>query len=212
MASTITLWSLQDLEVWDVLRAGGVYRTDRQIVEAAQIADHSAEYGVAYNWLAGQLAARTAPPVPGMWPVWAWHTCDPARPNRRPDLRRMRPDVPGVMLELQVPAEQVLLSDLNHWHVPLNGWYDGRDWRRFEREVDARGIRFGDWDAAPDLKARVVGSWQACLRVRPDVWPVQAVLWEIRPEHVRNHWRFNGRPDRWTVPTRQAGEMEGVPR
>lgn len=48
----------------------------------------------------------------------------------------------GVRLEVEIPDAQVLLSDFDLWHYPLNYWYlpdDEEDDWRFERRCAEKG-------------------------------------------------------------------------
>lgn len=199
-AATYRLWSFQPVAALQQLRTGESFRTDPELV---RIWDEPAVHGVApswgfsdaYEWMCEKLSARTPAPEPGMLPVWAWHTQDPRWPGR-PDLRRYRASTAGVMLELHVPRSAVLLSDFITWHHVLNYWYAGRDWLRFEKDTIARGLRAWEYNQVPELRLQVVQSWERVLRVDPRRGPIQAVMWEIRPEWLRRWWLHKANPPR----------------
>ena len=102
-----------------------------------------------------------------------------------------------VCLELEIPDEEVLLSDFNAWHYVLNRcWLDDS---RNEEEYD----RLQEWfDNLPgqDRERLRVESWQKIFDVEPykDEWItkgryVQAVFWEIRKEYVKKVQFFTAR-------------------
>lgn len=75
-----------------------------------------------YQWMTEQMEQRL-PPKPanaGKYPVWAWYTHGGKQP---PDLRCGGIGTKGkrmVMLTIQLPSSEVLLSDYDEWHIVLN--------------------------------------------------------------------------------------------
>lgn len=149
----------------------------------------------------------------GRPPIWCW--------LEKPDMRGIwgPGGVRVVRAALEIPAERVLVSDFELWHVPLNNNYlarsDAED-RAFEDEENRRGFwrarhetPSGWWtspdsDYPSDLRERVLRSWE---RVFPDRWGeldesewygvgdgrdrrLQACVEEIRPEDVVRQERF----------------------
>lgn len=76
-----------------------------------------------YNRLVLQMKKRIGDPPEGViYPVWAWHTQCSKR--HKPDLRSERwangyDGEKFVCLEIEVPDEQVLLSDFDLWSLIL---------------------------------------------------------------------------------------------
>ena len=76
-----------------------------------------------YNWLVLQMKKRIGDPPEGViYPVWAWHTQRSKR--HKPDLCSERwangyDEEKFVCLEIEVPDEQVLLSDFDLWSLIL---------------------------------------------------------------------------------------------
>ena len=81
------------------------------------------EFVKMYNWLVLQMKKRIGDPPEGViYPVWAWHTQRWKR--HKPDLRSERwangyDGEKFVCLEIEVPDEQVLLSDFDLWSLIL---------------------------------------------------------------------------------------------
>ena len=81
------------------------------------------EFVEMYNWLVLQMKKRIGDPPEGViYPVWAWHTQRSKR--HKPDLRSERwangyDGEKFVCLEIEVPDEQVLLSDFDLWSLIL---------------------------------------------------------------------------------------------
>ena len=78
-----------------------------------------------YDWLVKQMKRRIGEPPNGVrYPIWAWHSLD-NRPAKV-DLRRSEfNNYSGehYILTIDVPEEQVLLSDEENWHFILNSWF-----------------------------------------------------------------------------------------
>lgn len=155
----------------------------------------------AYRWMAAQLRRRAGPPPAGVsLPLWAW--------AKRPDLREsahLRRGVPGVLVELEVPARSVLLSDFERFHAVLNRHYLERspeDDARFARRLEKAGCEA--WPYPPALRREVEQSWLRVFRFGPrdrdprsfgplEEASVQAVFWELRREQVVSERRFRAR-------------------
>lgn len=91
----------------------------------------------AYAWMMQQMERRL-PEYGGGFPVWLWH-----RP--RPDFRNpghLPRGTHGVLIEVELPRERVLLSDFETWNGVLNRFYlalsdrEERDWNRRTAGLD----------------------------------------------------------------------------
>lgn len=110
------LWTIQPEEVYRLLMDTGVYHCD---FNKSKMQD----WKMQYDWLAEQMSNRIGlPPANVSYPVWAWHTWEGNR--KRPDLRRERwgngwKGEQFVRMEIEIPDEQVLLSDFDAWSIIL---------------------------------------------------------------------------------------------
>ncbi|MBC8740447.1 DUF3841 domain-containing protein [Paraburkholderia sp. UCT31] len=191
------LHSIQPEPVYDLLCAGKSYRA------LPFEADYIGRERFAYDWLVEQMDGRCSPRPKGVtYPVWAWHTWWGPQ-KRKPDLRfaSMREWAAGrpqVLLTLEVPDSEVLLSCFDAWHFPLNYSYLGRepDQDAFDVKCAARGLSSIRHHPLPDadLHRELTQSWDAIfnpalmpamLEFRPDHSCIQATFWELRPEHVK---------------------------
>ena len=159
LPSTVRLWTLQPILVWEELRQHGSLYVDP--VHHSDVDDFQKK---AYEWLREQTAQRI-PGYRGHYPWWA--------NDFKLDLRSQRkafgkPGERYVRLELAVPQEQVLLSAYGAWHCVLNRWYlpyatdpDGWDQESaaWEAELTVQGI--DRWSSAlPEpYHSRMVASW-----------------------------------------------------
>lgn len=103
-----------------------------------------------------------------------------------------------------MPDGSALLSDFESWHAVLNRHYlavSQADLEAFEAAMeeaeDSRAT-----DAPTALCRRVEASWERIFALRapshyaaadPELRPIQATLWEIRRDQVRNLTPFVGR-------------------
>ena len=85
----------------------------------------------AYHWMAEQMRIRIGePPIKGIeYPMWAWYQYNSAKDNKPPRSSKNMKDGVNVYMEIEIPDNEVLLSDYGSWHAPLNeGPID--DWKR----------------------------------------------------------------------------------
>jgi hypothetical protein len=83
-------------------------------------------YAPVYDWLYKQMVKRIGVPPDDTirYPVWAWYQRDGKR--RKPDMRQTAYATKGeriVRLTIEVNDEDVVLSDFDLYHYPLNYWY-----------------------------------------------------------------------------------------
>ncbi len=195
----VKLWSIQAEPAIDALSRRGYLRGDGRRVDGFM--------RPAYRWMGAQLARRVAPPSGhNGYPVWAWRQFDGvARP--RPDLRTgglLPSGTRGVLVTLELPASDVLLSDFQKWHAVLNRSYLPRtmaDARRFENDLARAEIADG-WPYPEPFHSRVVASWQRIFELdapASDCWEgadereIQAVFWQLNLDDVKRMKRFLAR-------------------
>ncbi len=119
------IWSIQTLEAWEDMQAKGTLRAMRK--HAACEDDFDDFFDRSYAWMMQQMTKRIGPaPTEDITPIWAWVFYGPKKP--RPDLRRIawhwgtRPPH-FVMIEAEMPDDQVLVSHFDAFHGPLNNGY-----------------------------------------------------------------------------------------
>lgn len=112
------LWTIQSIKAYESLCEKGVLIAgeDHTIFEPS--------WDAAYKWLADQMKIRIGEPPEGVkYPIWAWYQWEGKR--KRPDMRsHNKISPPGekiVLLTIDVPDKQVLLSDFDDWHFVLSG-------------------------------------------------------------------------------------------
>ena len=187
------IWSIQTERAWKNLQREG-----RLIAHAHHQADNWPE---AYRWITGQLSKRIGPsPVNEAAPLWGWYQWMDEK-NKRPDLRSVRhhwaPPDNYVLLECDLPDDQVLLSDFDAWHIVLNNGYMPLDEKSddiFHQKLEQAGWKSGQpkpknflheirksWDHIFDLDAMKGPYWNDTPQKS-----IQACFWEIPLHKVKS--------------------------
>lgn len=180
------IWTIQPLNIYEQLKNGEAYRCE---FEKSQLRD-SEEFHKAYKWMADQMKKRISlPPAGAKYPIWAWHTRD--WQHKKPDLRSsdMRHFTePYVCIELEVPENEVLLSDFDAWHFVLNDFPCIEC--HSEEEFDQIYDNYSAMNQEEQEKVKTE-SWDRIFDITPmeDEWNIngkyiQASFWELKPEYV----------------------------
>jgi hypothetical protein len=197
----VELYSFQPFEIYEQLLQGNTFRSAPAICNP-QSEEFEDTWKRAYDWLMGEMDRRcpVSRPAGVTYPVWAWHWW--GGPNRRkPDLRSSRhyaETSPWVLLSLEVPEGEVLLSEYHAWHHVLNDWFLAPETEvtAFEARCKARDLSPFRNRPLPDVELReeLENTWHqifdlekipALLEYEREESYVQATFWELRPEFVR---------------------------
>ena len=188
------LWTIQPVEVCDVIMNEGVYHCD---ISKSCFKDDK-PFIDAYVWMKEKLTEKCGNEfgVPDM--VWAWYIYDGK--NKKPDLIPSGYGQPGdkyACIELEIPDEQVLLSDFNNWHCVLNDCYcddsqSEEEWKKITEWYDSlsgeEAIRekLNSWNNIFNI-TRYENEW------RRNGYYVQAVFWELRKDQIKSVKYFTAR-------------------
>ncbi len=205
MAKT-KLWTIQRLQQWKEFEHSGILRADQTWIWP--------EFLPAYQWMVAQMQARLGEPPAGVaYPIWAWYQWLDAD-RRRPDLRcraYLGKGQVGVRIEFTKPADQILLSDFDLWHLPLcYRSYIGdneADTLKVEEqlrcELKEGGIAVDDFENyPPERKTKIEKSWNRIFDPSFNdpywggVWSkrsIQATLWQVSLDEVIKVTRFTAR-------------------
>lgn len=188
------LWTIQPLSLYEKLLKQGILHCDPE--QDGFWGLDSKEFRTAYNWLVEQMKFRVgSPPKDVQYPFWAWALIDGV--SKMPDLRRTEFNNyvgESVVLELEIPDADVLLSDEENWHYVLNNWY--------LHDVNSEEDKWEETDAwfdslPPDNKDAVRRKTWERIFDKDDAdndWKfVQASFWELRAEQIKSVRKFIGR-------------------
>ncbi len=181
------LWTIQPIEIWNMIQETGVYRCDPEQCWAVE-----PEFQEKYNWLISIMKARIGVPPAGVtYPVWGWYMQNGKR--TKPDLRRERwhygwGNEEYVCIELEIPDDQVLLSDFDVWCIVLNNGLISKT-----EEEDKEIYAYYDTLDPAAQQAYKEKNWERVLDISPlnNHWTkrgswVQATFWELRKDMIRN--------------------------
>ncbi|HRU96872.1 MAG TPA: DUF3841 domain-containing protein [Ruminococcus sp.] len=191
------LWTIQPAELYAQIMKDGYYQFDPD--KATKDTAFMFEAKNAYDWLATEMIKRIGKPPHGVsYPVWAWYIYDFKR--KKPDLRKAEYGIKGeqmVCLEIDIPDNEVVLSDEEKWHHVLGNWYiySANCEKDFNEEV-----RWFDKLTEDKKQEEIISSWQRVFDVEPvnngfEIQGrfVQATFWKLKAEQIRKVQFFTAR-------------------
>ncbi len=130
------LWTIQSEAAYKSLEKYGTLTSD-----VSNVWEES--FIPAYNWMRKQMTNKIGKaPNEHCYPIWAWYQWEGLR--KRPDMRKHTRSFNHTkekiyLLTLDVPDEEVLLSDFDNWHYVLGNWglvypYEDRVYTQEEKE------------------------------------------------------------------------------
>ncbi|MEE5988217.1 DUF3841 domain-containing protein [Ligilactobacillus equi] len=111
------LWMLVSEDVYQKIVTAGEFHCEEKFILDRDFIPH-------YQWMVKQMDRRLINHPKGLdYPLWAW--CKQNGKHAKPDFRDPSNYYydQTVCLELEIPAEEVLLSDYDLWHFVLNNIY-----------------------------------------------------------------------------------------
>lgn len=122
----------------------------------------------AYNWMICKMQSKIKDSPKNIMPIWAWKCFE----GKKPDLRRIGFANRGnrmLRITLNIPNDEVLLSDFDLWHYVLNASY----------------IPEYEEDSYDNISyAGMVKSWDRILDETCFGDSVQATFWTLKPEYI----------------------------
>jgi len=190
------LWTIQTLEVYDLIQKQGYYFCDPNH-ESSCI--KTMQFEKQYDWLVEKMKEKIGqPPLNIQYPVWAWYTYN--WKHKKPDLRCIGLGNKGsqcVCMEIEIPDEDIVLSDHNSWHYILNNWH--HNYSKNEEEWDV----INNWlDSLPndERQKQIELSWNNIFNIDPidNGWIIQgkyiqATFWKLSKTQIRKIQFFKAR-------------------
>ena len=187
------LWTIQGIAIYEQLQNNGIaYCTKPSWGD-----DHA--FRRAYHWMAEQMRQRIGePPVAEIeFPLWAWYQYKSAKNKKPPRSPHNISEGVSAYIEIEIPDNEVLLSDFSSWHSPLN---EGplTDWKRIFKETDRLDKEAGrllSFDEYPsNIQKDIEKSWEGVFdldtrnkdlgRTHKRNRSIQATFWALKPEHI----------------------------
>lgn len=166
------LFSFQPQEVVQELLNGNPYICDPRKAFFLQEEPHNFGFKKAYDWLANKMEDKTPKPDGVSYPVWAWHLIDGenTKPDRRTTLFSGY-DKLDTIIELEIPDNEVTLTDFDDWHYVISDW-------AYQSDEDYEANP--EWEPTEEEK---LASWDVVFNVNNKKY-VQACFWRIMPENI----------------------------
>lgn len=187
------LWTIQGIEIYEQMQRDGV-----AFCTKPEWSDDE-KFMKAYRWMVEQMKQRIGePPINDIkYPIWAWCQYKSAKSKKPPRSYLDIQEGLSAYMEIEIPDNEVLLSDFMNWHnvlsqIPLT------DWKKINKKTDllekeaGKSLRFKDypveiqkeiektWDAIFDLNRRDKEVGRTHKRNRS----IQATFWMLKPEHI----------------------------
>lgn len=181
------LWTIQPIEVYNIIQEKGYYICDESKSELL-VYD---SFKNAYNWYIEKMIQKVGLPLENIkYPVWAWYKRKGKR--KKPDLRESGYAMRGtkmVCMEIEIPDEQVVLSDFDNWHFVLGDYYYSQ--AVSEEEWDKDQDLF---DSLPELEKqeKKIQSWKIIFNIESQKENglnqgnfIQATFWKLYKEQIK---------------------------
>lgn len=187
------LWTIQGLAIYQQLQREGVAFCTKPSWEAYET------FMRAYRWMADQMRQRIGePPIKDIiYPIWAWYQYDSAKSKKPKKSIHNIPEGVSAYMEIEVPDNDVLLSDFSNWHSVLNGG-PLSDWKKIFKEIDlldkeaGRVLKFDEYPE--EIQKEIEKSWEAVFdldrrdkelgRTHKRNRSIQATLWILKKEYI----------------------------
>lgn len=175
----ITLWTSQDVRVYQSLQRGETYTVKKEYVKE-KFGEVAWIFLEAYGYLGKMAAAQMEKPEGSESLIWTFR-----------DRKWVKKEGDSVVMKLEVPVDQVLLFNLNKWNKILNLSFIGeaREEEQFASELAKMGIKdtlevFRS-SFYPVQKRKIIDSWKSVFDLQgiSDEY-IQGGLWEIQPSWV----------------------------
>lgn len=180
MPQTAKVWTKQHRGILEVLERCGRYIVKREYIEE-KMEEHADLYTEVYAWYAHRAAEVVPKPDDVLYPIWV--SLDEA-------------EVIGgggdaVLLELDVPREELIVLDIDKWGLIVNYMYIPRDEAdREDHEKMLASYRLDDTEAYmspfyPSVKSKIRKSWDRLFDDSVVMSPVKVgTLWEVKREWI----------------------------
>lgn len=195
------LWSVQTEDVYDEVMKNGFCLVDMKKSECLYDDNGNLDksFKRSYDWLVDKLISRIGKPDNNKveYPWWAYYKLDDVRDLTLEELKcTVVPGKEYILLELEVPDEDVVLSDLDNWHFVLNNWWlddslseeewdKNQEWLKSLEYSERERVKSESWDKIFDITP-FENEWRANGK------SVQANFWVLKKEYIKGNQKFIG--------------------
>ena len=195
------LWTIQSLEFYNNLISEGEIYSSEEFAEP--------HFNNAYKWMINQMENRIGNrPNSNIYPIWAWYQFTNVK-SKRPDLRTkglLPKGTKGVRIEFDKPDNQILLSDFDLWHFPLNFLYiadSEKQAAEFDHLLTNAKVIFWEKEKYPtNLREILESSWDKIFDMSYDCEyvaekfsdkKIQATFWNLKSSEITKVDFFNAK-------------------
>lgn len=164
------VWTILNQEQYDYLLENSEYIADPK----------QAMFPEAYKWLSKKMEEIIKKPQEVTYPTWVWYK---SGKSYKPDLRFSGYAERGTicyLLELEVNADEILLSDFDYWHFVLNKWKIANEEEKITMEES--------WNRIFDLNFCLEEDEEYYLN--KDLKMIQGNIWKIKTEQIKSVRKF----------------------
>ena len=187
------LWTIQGIEIYEQLQRDGV----AYCTKPAWSDDE--KFMKAYSWMVDEMRQRIGePPIKEIkFPMWAWYQYNSAKSKKPPRSWLDIQEGVSAYMEIEIPDNEVLLSDFMNWHNVLNQ-YTLTNWKRIDKKTEllekevGKSLSFDDYPV--EIQKEIEKSWEAIFdldrrdkevgRTHKRNRSIQATFWMLKPENV----------------------------
>lgn len=191
------LWSVQTEDVYEKVMKNGYCYVDKRKAECLYDDNGKIDesFKRSYDWLVEKMIKKVDKPNDVEYPWWAYYKNDGIRDLTLEDLKYYgTPGKEYLLLELDVPDKEVVLTDLDAWHFVLNNWYldeslneeeweKNNEWLESLTHDDRQRVKTESWDRIFDIEP-FENDWRAKGK------SVQATFWVLKREYIKKHEKF----------------------
>lgn len=198
------VYTIQTVAFYEALMQNGVVYCNKE-------SWFSGIYQLQYDWMAEQMRKRVGePPLQGIkYPIWVWYQYI----SKKNPVPKMSPkdilegQTEAVMLELEVPDNEVLLSNFSSWHLPLNHWAicNRSEDKQLRKELgeyeEVHGKCYELHEYPEEIRRKVINTWERVLDLnlydpyivayKRQNSSIQGTIWLLRKEWLKVAHIFN---------------------
>lgn len=138
-----------------------------------------------YKWLTSQLNLKIENPNNRLCPMWGWFQYGEKIEPTTKEYDLLEKGTIGYKFTLEIPDNEVVLSDFDLWHFVLNNWPIFEDENKYDEDLELSTKEIEKtWNFIFDLNFGDQSS---------DEKYIQANFWEIKPEYVISIEKFKAR-------------------
>lgn len=193
------LWSIQPESVYtEVLKYGYCLSKKSKsdfLLDELTIPVEQQTFTRAYDWYIDEMEKRITKPTDYIieLPWWAYYRLNGSSNLKLEDVDHL--DNPGstmVALKLNVPDSEVLLSDLDLWHIVLNNGYipDSITTDAFSNNILNHSSKTVDDNAIIDSWCRIFDIGECKNDSVTSCTDIQATFWVLKREYIVEAIRF----------------------